>query len=208
MSKAVLGQFKGVLLAMAGRTADARELLRASDATFNGHPGGGANRPAYHEPVAQAWQLLGEPTRAENELIAKYRHYRSTGLTVDAQALQPAYRLALLYCDQERRDEAERWIEYGRDLAVPDDFREWAVLGLAARARVTGVVELGRQAVDLAELSDSTNLRGLAWLALADVQRRGGETAEAEAATDAALRLYRAKGNKAAELAVLRKRDA
>jgi DNA-binding SARP family transcriptional activator/tetratricopeptide (TPR) repeat protein len=201
MSAAILGQFKGVLLAMGGRLREARDHLEQSDAAFHRSPTGGANRPAYREPVAEAWELLGEPGRAEDELAAKYEHYW-VATHVDAQALQAAYRLALLCCDEGRWDEAERWAEYGRDTPVGAEYHSWAVLGLAARARITArrgdvaaALETGRRAVALAERSDKTNLHARTCLALAEIHARRGETSSADAAVAAALRLYDAKGN-------------
>ena len=113
-----------------------------------------------------------------------------------------AYHLALLYCDQGRWDEAGRCLEYGRDAPVPADFRREAVVGLAARARLAAhrgdpaeAVTLAQHAVELAGRSDMLNLRARIWLALAEVQRRNGATAEGEAAVAEAIRLYEAKGN-------------
>ena len=47
LSAVILGQFKGALLAMAGRHVEARELLARSDTEFGRYPTGGTNRPAY-----------------------------------------------------------------------------------------------------------------------------------------------------------------
>jgi tetratricopeptide (TPR) repeat protein len=225
MSAAILGQFRGGLLAMAGRVVEARELLLRSDAAFNRSPTGGSNRPPYRELVAEAWELLGEPARAEQELVAKFDYYRAGKLatSADAQSMQAAYRLALLCCDHGRWDDAERWTEYGRHVPIPDDFLNWAVLALAARARIAAhrgrvdsALDLGRRAVELAERSDETNRRARAWLALAEVHRERNETSDADAAVATALRLYEAKGNVRAAgrlrsslaLPVLGRRDA
>ena len=123
----------------------------------------------------------------------------------DVMAMTPAYHLALLYCDQGRWDDAGRCLEYGRDVPVPADFRREAVLGLAARARLTAhrgdrrkPSTLAQRAVELAERSDMLNLRARIWLALAEVQRRNAAAAEADAAVAEAIRLYEAKGNVAA----------
>jgi DNA-binding SARP family transcriptional activator/tetratricopeptide (TPR) repeat protein len=225
MSAAILGQFKGVLLAMAGRLIEARELLLRSDAAFSRSPTSGSNRPPHRELVADAWELLGERARAEHELVAKYEYYRGDrfATNADAQAMQAAYRLALLCCDQRCWDEAERWTEYGRDVPIPDHFLNWPVLRLAARSRIAArrgeldpAVEIGRRAVELAERSDATNLRAGTWLALAEVHRARDEASEAAAAVAAALRLYDEKGNVTAAgrvkttwlLSVLGERDA
>ena len=54
------------------------------------------------------------------------------------------------------------------------------------------------RAVELAERSDMLERRGRRWLALAEVQRAAGDTAEADAAVATALELYEQKGNVAA----------
>jgi DNA-binding SARP family transcriptional activator len=208
----IIGQFKGALMAMDGRLAEARELLERSESAFQS-PTGGVNRPAYREVVADAWELLGEPTRAEEELAAKYEYYR-VATDVDAQAMQAAYGLALLCCDQGRWDDAERWAAYGHEVPVPDEFHFWAVRRLAARSRIaahrgdlTAALETGRRAVELAEPTDLINLRAGTWLALAEVRTKRDETSEADAAVAAARRLYETKGNvRAAELSVLSER--
>jgi tetratricopeptide (TPR) repeat protein len=119
--------------------------------------------------------------------------------------MHAAYRLALLYCDEGRWAEAASCLEYGGESPVPRHFLDEAVLGLAGRARVAGhrgslaeAVALARRGVELAEQSDLLNLRARAWLALAEVQRRQGTSAETDRAVAAALRLYQAKGNVAA----------
>jgi DNA-binding SARP family transcriptional activator/tetratricopeptide (TPR) repeat protein len=202
MTAAILGQSKGALLAMAGRLGEAHELLVLSEAAFARSPTGGSNRPAYRELAAEAWELLGDPARAEHELVAKHDSYRRADSVTDAQALQAASHLAVLCCDQGRWDDAARWTEYGRDVPVPDHFHKWAVLNLAARSRIAAhngdldrALDLGRRAVGLVELSDETNRRARTWLALAEVQRERGDTAEADGAVATALVLCEAKGN-------------
>jgi ATP/maltotriose-dependent transcriptional regulator MalT len=120
-----------------------------------------------------------------------------------------AYRLGLLYCDDGRWEDAERCLDYGSEVPVPPFFREGAVLGLAARARLAAhsgelaeALTLARHAVELAERSDMLNLRARVWLALAEVQRARGQTAEADAAVADAIRLYGEKGNVAAAAAL------
>ena len=75
--------------------------------------------------------------------------------------MQCAYQLALLYCDEGRWEDAERWLDYGREVPVPDYFRREAVLGLAARARLAAhrgepaeAAALARGAVENAERGD------------------------------------------------------
>jgi hypothetical protein len=72
-----------------------------------------------------------------------------------------------------------------------------AVMALLAahRGRLAEALTLATRAVELAETSDFLNLRARTWLALAEVQRQSGAAAQADAATEKALRLYEAKGN-------------
>jgi tetratricopeptide (TPR) repeat protein len=123
----------------------------------------------------------------------------------DGRALNAADRLALLCCDQGRWDEAAECLSYGGDIDEPHLFRLEAVLRLAARARLNAhrgelaqALTLARRAVEFTEGTDLLDLRAQTWLALAEVQRTRGATAEADAAVAAALRLYDTKGNVAA----------
>jgi len=117
--------------------------------------------------------------------------------------MRAAYQLALLYCDEGRWDDAEDCLSYGKDVPVPTYFLHEAVLGLVARARLTAhrgrlaeAMTLAQRGVELAERSDMLNLGARARLALAEVQERNGEPAEATVAV--ALGLYEATGNEAA----------
>ena len=103
--------------------------------------------------------------------------------------MNAAYRLAALYCDQGRWDEAAECLAYGRDVARSDARSSTATFRLAAEARLAAhrgelaeALTLAQRAVERAERSDMLNLRARAWLALAEVQRARGATAEADAA--------------------------
>ena len=77
--------------------------------------------------------------------------------------------------------------------------------GAAAHGgRLAEALELARRAVDLARPAHSLNHTARVWLALAEVQRANGQTAEADASVATALALYDEKGNVAAAAQVRR----
>jgi tetratricopeptide (TPR) repeat protein len=204
---AIVDQFFGVLLAMAGRPDEARRRIEECDDFFSTrYAAAGTGRAIYQVSVAEGCELLGEPAHAERRLTAKWELWQqSPDFAVDGRAMHAAYHLALLCCDEGRWEDAERWAGYAHDVPVPGYFLHEAVLGLAARARVAAhrgdldrALELARTGIDLVETSDMSNLRARTWLALAEVRRARGETVEAAAAAETALHLYEAKGNVAA----------
>ncbi len=113
--------------------------------------------------VAEAWDLLGERARAEDELVAKYEHYRGAYSAANAQALQAAYRLALLCCDQGRWDDAEALDRVRPRRAHPRPLPRLGPSSVSRRGRaspLTAATSLrpsssGVRAVELAERSDA-----------------------------------------------------
>jgi Flp pilus assembly protein TadD len=112
--------------------------------------------------------------------------------------------LALVRCDQGRWDEAADLLAYGEgiDRAEPVQGKIYSIYRFAARGRLAAqngelaeALGLVRQAVDVAERSSWLNWRARVWLALAEVTRAAGRTAEADAAVATALALFEQKGN-------------
>jgi tetratricopeptide (TPR) repeat protein len=177
------------LYAMAGRLDDAREAIRRSSAVL--------------DDLAEAKELLGDRAGAKEELSAAWRRFGDIGgNTPDRRAMHGAYKLALLYCDDGRWDDAERCLEYGSEVSQLPQFSGEIPLGLAARARVAArrddamrAAALAQAAVELVDRSDNLNLRGRVWSAFAEVERKSGSEAQADAATAEAIRLYEQKGN-------------
>jgi DNA-binding SARP family transcriptional activator len=199
--EAVITRFLSVLLAMAARFDDAREHVRTSSPVLDE-----LNQNSYwvyRRVAAEAKELAGDRAGAEQELTAIWRWFRDLGdHAIDERAMNAAYRLAVLYCDEGRWDDAANCLAYGREVPVPPSTGT-AVHRLAAEARLAAhrgrlaeALTLAQRAVECAEPTDNLNLRARIWLALAEVQRAGG--AEAAAAVAAAIRLYEAKGNVAA----------
>jgi tetratricopeptide (TPR) repeat protein len=123
----------------------------------------------------------------------------------DWRAMNAADKLALIYCDQGRWEDAAAELSYGRDVPESTSNHLESVLRLAVRARLAAHrgelaegVAIAERAVRRVEASDLLNLSAGVWLALAEVQRAAGAVAAADAAVAEAIRLYEQKGNVAA----------
>jgi DNA-binding SARP family transcriptional activator len=201
--EAVVDRTLAGLLAMAGDAEAAREHLDRSSAVLD-DLGLTTASWTYLTMTAQTKLLMGDRAGAEEDLRARWHWFRDLGdYEPNALAMQSAYLLALLYCDDRRWDDAERCLAYGADVPEPEFFVIETAEGLAGRARVAAhrgdladALGLARRGVEAAERSDMLNHRALAWLALAEVQRAAGESPDA--AVSEALRLYETKGNVAA----------
>jgi tetratricopeptide (TPR) repeat protein len=188
---------------MAGRSDEARELVRKSSLVLDEL--NLTSGSLYRLIAATAKELIGDAVGAEHELTAMWKSLSGMrGDAVDARAMSAAYDLAHLYCDEGRWEDAERCLDYGRDVL---EIKNLTVSGprYAVSARVAAhrgehaqALELAQRGVELAEPSDTLNLRARVWLALAEVRRRAGAEAEARTAAAAALELYEQKGNVAA----------
>jgi hypothetical protein len=203
---------RSALVAMSGRAEEALELAerlgRELDELISVIPSL-ANRDA----LAEAKEYAGDRAAAIEEREAQCEKLEEIySRRRPASAMSEVYKLALLYADEGRWEDAERRLAYGSEPPVLDHFREEAVLGLAARARVAAhhhrhdeAVRLATRALELAGQSDMLNLRGRISEACAEVHSAGGRETEANAAVTAALELYEQKGNVAA-MAQLRER--
>jgi class 3 adenylate cyclase len=192
------------LAAMASDADQAREYLRASsrvlDEASMSTPSGVSRNVA-----ADAKLYLGDRTGAEHELEAIVDYFRTVGGPADMRAMNASFKLAGLYCDDERWEDAEACIASYRAIPesrwiAPEATRRAVEARLAAHSGPTDRADtLARRAVELSEKMDSPNGRAAIWLAAAEVHRAAGRLAEADDATFRALELYRQKGNVAAE---------
>ena len=195
------------VLAMAGRFDESRQHIEETEnAVDTAHQ----TTMSYssHWLVAEAKELAGDLDGAERELTTAFTSLRDArGEKADSLAMRAAALLALLYCDQDRWDEAAELLVYGKEVdgSPPAAGKVYTILRLAALARVAAHdgrleegIDLARRAVDFGERSDWPNYRATAWLALAEVARAARQTAVADDAVANALRLYEAKGNVAA----------
>jgi DNA-binding SARP family transcriptional activator len=206
--EAALGCCQAYVLAMAGRFDEGRAQLRASIPILDEVGETNFTHALFRWKVADAHVLLDDEAAAEAELIEVWLRFRDArGDAPEGRALQAAARLALLYCDQGRWQEAADYLAYGQevDRSPPAYGKNYAYFRLAARARVAAhrgelseALELGRAAVEVVERRDRINDRACVWLALAEVQRAAGNTADADAAVLKALALFEQKGNVAA----------
>jgi len=138
------------------------------------------------------------------EMAARY-------LRVDCDRLQERKQHALLssyapmlgrlLCVLGRHDEAEPWAKLGRDLGDEKDILTQA-LWRQAQARVLAwrqeheeAERLAREAVAIAEQTDSLNTQGDALSDLAEVLERAGRAQEATAVLEEALERYERKRN-------------
>ena len=200
---AVITRFLSVLLAMAARFDEAREHLRSSSLVLDelNH-----NKYwVYRWATADAKELCGDHAGAVHELVSQsqwFRALRHEG--IDERAMHASYNLASFYCGDGRWDEAADCLAYGRNIPVGHStatafYRLTGLARVAAhRGRLDEALTLAKRAIEFAEPTDALNLRARVWLALAEVERARGASAEADAAVSAAIRLYETKGNIAA----------
>jgi class 3 adenylate cyclase/tetratricopeptide (TPR) repeat protein len=201
---AVIARHLSSLYAMAGRFDDAREAWEHAGRVLDE-----ANMTvtswvsAMHSALAK--ELAGDRGGAENDLKAMWNHTRDVhGGAPDSRAMHAAYRLAYLYCDEGRWDEAEECLAFHGDFHFPNvetvgAYRHAALARLEAhRGDLVEAATLARRAVEIAEGTDMLNLRGNIWLAMAEVRQSAGQAEGARAAVARALELYEQKGNAAA----------
>jgi hypothetical protein len=212
--EAVLKRFLGCFCAMAGRANEALALFVESSLVLDD-----LNHFVYwmyRAGVASGRVLAGDPIGAEQEMLTRYSYYRglgSSGTRMDV--IGSAYALAEFYCDQGRWDEAERLVVPYRELPLNTQ----AVVGLATRrlalearlaahnGRIEEALSLAAQLVERMQArgvdQELPNEGAANWFVVAEVQQAAGHAAEAEAAREIALELYRLCGNVAAADRVL-----
>ena len=195
-----------VLLARRGRFAEARELIGNAIATIERLVADADLAVALHRAGVIGW-LAGEFDAAEPPIqraLAAASHARDDRL----RATIAASWANLVLATEDRVEEA---------LALADVAETWATEPTAlvgcrtARARalarlgdVRRADTLGREAVSLAEQTDSTDLRANALLHLAEVLRLSGRPNEAQPFERRAFRLLDRKGASAQAAAVFR----
>jgi predicted ATPase len=184
------------LQAMAGELEDADRLVRASDEILEQL--GGLHTAASQEP-AMVDLLAGRPDAAEARLRRGYEALAEMG--EKALLATTAAMLAQTLYAQGRHEEAGELCEVGEQAAAEEDVAAqvgWRSVRAKLRARAGRSDEaeaLAAEAVRRAERTDFLTLRAEAQLDLAEVLGAGGRSDEAEAARQAALELYRQKGD-------------
>jgi predicted ATPase/class 3 adenylate cyclase len=186
------------LEAMGGNFERARELYRASRATFDEF-GWRLNAALTSIDSGPIEMLAGDPAAAEAELRHDFesleqmgeRNYISTVAAFLAEAL---YR-------QGRFEEAEAYSRISEDVAAPDDVSSqflWRTVRgkvLARRGEFAEGERLVREALDVIRTSDEPDSQGEALLDLTEVLALAGRNDEARAPAREALELFELKGN-------------
>jgi class 3 adenylate cyclase len=183
------------LLAMLGRFEEANRLLaEAEDRVLER----GVARFQIYLPLRrfESAMIEGDAARAEAAARDTCEHAQVAGELGNFMWFCSNLALALVELGQD--DEAERWLERGREHLSEERLPQ--ILWRQARAKVLarrGELEegerLAREAVALAEETDMLNVHANALIDLAEVSALAGRDARAE--LDEALALYEQKGN-------------
>jgi class 3 adenylate cyclase/tetratricopeptide (TPR) repeat protein len=196
--------------AMQGRFDEARELVHQARAIFE-DLGLRLRSTFVSETAGEIEMLAGDPVAAEREFRSGY----DAAVDMGEQGFQAtiAATLAHALLGQGRLEEAEEMVS-ASELAGAEDDVSTQVLARSARARIESgrgnseeAERLARDAVALSETTDDLNMRGDTLVELATVLLEAGDRNGAERAFEAALALYRSKGNVAAVAAVGRRLD-
>jgi tetratricopeptide (TPR) repeat protein len=182
--------------AMALRPAEANDTLDEALLVFDELSSRTAQ--VYRWVGAYARELAGDPEGAERELIGMFEYFRNVrGGEVDTRAKTASDRLAHLYCDQGRWDEAAEIFAYDPTAAA-------VRARLAAHKGLPDALELAEQA---AAQPHATNLTFSArlQLVLAEVQLASGLGELAHASLTSAIELFKLKGNLAGAAAAERR---
>jgi class 3 adenylate cyclase len=187
----------GALVAMEGRFDEGRALVAQSRALMNefGLPILFAAAANWAAPL-ELW--AGDPVAAERVLRESIEVLEAKGETAFLSTL--AALLAEALYQQGRLEEAQEATQISERASASDDFAsqvEWR----AVRAKVMAIrgereegETLAREAVAIVESTDYLDMRGDAWMSLAEVLTRVARPGAAEA-VEQALALYERKGN-------------
>jgi tetratricopeptide (TPR) repeat protein len=142
--------------------------------------------------------LAGAPAAAERFTRREYAVLES--IADEGHLSTSAANLAMILCDLDRLDEAERLADVGMGLAAEDDVASQAVgrtalaLVRSARGRHEEAVRLAREAVEMLAEAEAPRLSGDAWITLARSLRATGREPEARQAAETALTFFDRKG--------------
>ncbi len=205
-----LGQL-GLLQGMAGRFEEARELLDEALARAREQ---GAEWKAVAISIGYASTLLLADEVEGAERHARWALDRLQDMGERSLLSSAAALLAEILYRSGRLDEAMAMTTVSEAASAPDDvasqvaWRSVRAKVLAARGDLGPAERLAREAVARGEPTDYLNMRGEAHADLGTVLRAAGKVEEADRALEAALDLFRRKGNEAAVRRLLGKRHA
>jgi tetratricopeptide (TPR) repeat protein len=191
---------RAVLLAMDGRVAEAQDLCARADTRLQEL--GMTLWMAAHSEFAWHVEMLADDLAAAEQQArrgcAVYEEMESpTGLGLCAGML------AQTLCARGREEEAARWVEVSErnmpsdGISVDGGARRWRQVRAKIFARngdADQAERMARQAVAIAEQTDSLRGQADALLDLAEVLELGDRAGEAAAATARALDLHKRKG--------------
>ena len=190
--------WNGEMLARTGRIAEAQDAFAEARRLFDDL--GRASHPAYMSMSTAAVEpLASDPAGAEAELRASYDFFRSVGAHHIVATVGPMLAAALVR--QGRLTEALALTEEAERIAAPDDldaqvkWRQARAAALAAAGDGDQAERHARDAVGLAERTDSVLLHADALGGLADVLAATDATAAAVEPAARAGELYEAKGD-------------
>jgi tetratricopeptide (TPR) repeat protein len=195
---AVVSRCLAALEAMAGRFDAARQHELSASPVLE-HAGFVAASMGSLSVSAYAKELYGDRAGAVDDLRQKWISYRDVfGGAAPRLAMDAAYRLAGLYCDDGRWEEAERQMAEYREAPLPAGHAGAVSLAVEARLAANAgeydrAQSLARQAQGIADQTDTLNSAALVWTAVAEVEKAAG--ADPEPALGRAAALYEAKGN-------------
>jgi tetratricopeptide (TPR) repeat protein len=187
------GSDGAILLAMRGDLDEARALLDVDVAHLDE-----LGLAVGHAYVADYERLVGNDEKAAEELAVYCAYLAEHGHTSLLSTYAPLRGRHL--CALGRFDEAERLAEQGRELGHADDpitqslWRRVLALVLAHRGDPVEAQRLVREALVIAQTTDSPWYQGEALTDLAHVLEAAGRLGEATAAHREALDLYERKG--------------
>ena len=207
LTEAVASNALGYLHAMGGRFAEANELTARSRAVLE-DLGLTLTLPTLDAWAGQVEMLAGNPSGAEHLWQRTYQTLEGLGEKGNLSTIA-AFLADALY-SLERDDDALKLTEISEATASVDDVTShiaWRMTRAKVVARL-GDHEYGeslaREAVSRAEETDWPNLRGGAFVALAEVLAAAGRRDETRQVAEQALAVYEAKGNVAAAGALRR----
>jgi class 3 adenylate cyclase/tetratricopeptide (TPR) repeat protein len=195
---ALLSIWVAILEAMRGDFERARFLCADSRAILE-ELGQKLRAVALQGYVATIELLAGDLVAAESLFSSALAALQPLGERPNVRLI--AARLADVLTQLDRLEEAERLVSLSRQTAPPDDVGthvRWRIAlasVLSRRGDYVGAEALAGEAVAIADQTDWLDMRGDAQMCLGVILGAAGKAHESRAATDAAARLYEAKGN-------------
>jgi len=186
-------------LAMLGRSDEARALLAELRTELAERGGAKAVLAALGGYALEVELLAGdlEAAAAEGEESCRMREElgRAAELSTAAGAL------ALVYCELDRLDDAERWAARAAELGTEEDaitqmlWREARAMVLARRGEHEQATRLAREAIEIGETTEELTSKAEARAVLGEILAIAGRTEEAARALEEALARFEAKEN-------------